>query len=722
MSFSAQTCITNTGTTQLGPTLYFYSDVDGYQGVFGSDSTENLIGGNCPYTMENIPDGTTVVRIIDPTTNCCLDINLQSNDLCNTYNLNFDVYETQTVSQIVAGNLIGDTVSNISDYIINWYGPGEGSTELAFTSGYGTAFSDIGWNLTHPLTGTSSPLIEAGVYTPVIDRVIVNGTTFSSTGAPDTYIANLNCFDSSVVTVEPLRCDNGNNPGDYSHHYLFNNVSVGNPPESLSASFIVSANTDYLAWKFRGFQVYDTIKLTFYGSEYDNIPLIIENARIGSGVGTPNVGVNTNPKLINSDQFIKKVTCLTAFTINEGDYITIQITPNPANYNTQWDFYFTCLEKFDCETCYDQFQNNSPKIDLSSVSVTELPCNRVQIFMNMSGCTLEDIITTDVGKYFLNGIPNTIATIQPELFEGNTLYFTQESCVFNSCEYTNTPPQCSLPSGIYSFSKSIIDGVGQMNFSFNLLSDLEYYYNDYQNLISCLGGGYDNTQLDYYRYFKLIIPIPSSPDEQCGDTTPPQTYYLHHTSVVTTGGTGPYTMTITMPTIIKNITFTNCQGNCEYYIQQQVNYINESSLSQINNFSFTTNTGSRYLNPFRNGIFFILQNESNLLRLDSDFITNWQFQNETYVYSVNNVLVPSLTGKTCEYKGEYSNNFYSSGGYGYFQYTGDWKLELTNPANITDFQVLVNPITDWIPDNDYPVTALTYTNGSITYSNPDYTF
>ena len=108
MSFSAQTCITNTGATQLGPTLYFYSNVTGYQSSFGSDSTDNLVGDNCPYTMENIPDGTSIVRIIDPTTNCCVDINLESNDLCNTYNLNFDVYDTQTVSQIVAGNLIGD--------------------------------------------------------------------------------------------------------------------------------------------------------------------------------------------------------------------------------------------------------------------------------------------------------------------------------------------------------------------------------------------------------------------------------------------------------------------------------------------------------------------------------------------------------------------------------------------------------------------------------------
>jgi hypothetical protein len=721
MSFSAQTCITNTGTTQLGPTLYFYSDVNGYQGDFGSDLTENLIGDNCPYIMENIPDGTTIVRVIDPTTNCCLDINLQSNDLCNVCDLNFDVYETQTVSQIVVGNLVGSCDDNISDYIINWYGPGEGSTNLAFTSGYGTEFADIGWNNTHPLTGSQSPLVEAGVYRPVIDRVIINGTTFSSTGAPGTYIANLNCFDSSVVNVDALRCDNGNNVGDYSHHYFFENVSVGVPPDSLSASFYLSANTNYLAWQFRGFQVYDTIRLIFYGSEYDNVPLIIENARIGSGIGTSNVGVGTNPKLINSDYFIKKVTCLTAFTINEGDYITIQITPNSEIQNTKWDFYFTCLETFNCETCFDQFQNSSPKIDLSTINVNVLPCNRVNIGMNISGCTFQGFINTDIGKYFYNVPPNTVLGINSTLGQSAILYFTQESCISNYCQYV-TNFICGPSGGTYTFNKTIVNGQGQINFSFNLFSDFQYYYNNYLTLISCLGGGYDNTQLNYYRYFMLVVPIPNNINEQCGDTTIPRSYYMHHTSVVTTGGTGPYTMTITMPTIVKNITFTNCQTYCESFIQQEVNYINQSSLSQSNNISFTTNTGSKWQNPFRTGVYYTLQNLTSIVANTSDYITNWQFQNETYVYSGNNILISSLTGKTCEYKGDYDNDIWGSGGYGYLQYAGAWQLELTNPSNITDFRVMAKPITNWIPANNYTVTALTYSNGSITYSNPDYTY
>lgn len=722
MSITASTCITFTGYEPIGNTLNLYSNIDNFASSFGSVLTTQITGSSCPYIMSGIPDGTTSVQLRDPISLCCTTIFLQNNNVCVNCTLDFDVYETQTVSQIVAGNLVGSCDDNITDYIINWYGPEENSTNIAFTSGYGTVFQNVGWDLTHPLTGSFSPLVESGTYRPVIERVIINGITYSSSGGTGIYPANLDCFNSAQVTVDPLRCDNGNNLGDYTHHYLFDNVSVSNPPESLSASFLLSANTNYLAWQFRGFQRYDTIKFIFYGSEYGNIPLTIENARIGSEVATPNVGVNTNPKLINSDYFIKKVTCLTGLTINEGDYITIQITPNPTTFNTKWDFYFTCLETFNCTTCYDQFQNSSPKINLSTIDVNLLPCDKVQITMDISGCSVSDLIQTDVGKYFLNVVPNTIATTKQNLFVGREpLFFSDENCAWQGCYY-NQNYLCGPIGGTYTFSKSIINGQGYILFTFNLLSDLEYYYNSYLTVISCLGGGYDNTQLDYYRDFALVVPVPNSINEQCGDTTLYQYYVIHHSSVVTTGGTGPYTMSITMPTIVKNINFNNCLINCDLNVQGLVNSVNQSSLSQNNNLIFTTNTGSKWQNPFRDGEKYQITNRTLTAYTDSDFITSWQFQNETYVYSGNNILITSLTGQTCPYKGEYINNLYSSGGYGYFQYSGNWLIEITNPNNLTEFRVLARQVTNWIVSNEFNITALTYSNGSITYSNPDYTF
>jgi hypothetical protein len=722
MSFSAQTCITNTGTTQLGPTLYFYSDVNGYQGVFGSDSTENLIGGNCPYTMENIPDGTTVVRIIDPTTNCCNDITLQSNDLCNVYNLNFDVYETQTVSQIVAGNLIGDTVSDISDYIINWYGPGEGSTELAFTSGYGTEFSDIGWDLTHPLTGSSSPIIEAGVYTPVIDRVVIDGNTFSLTGAPDTYIANLDCFTSAEVTVDAIKCDNGNLPQGsiYSHLFQFNNVSVGNPPLGLSASFELLSSTNYIAWQFKGYQIYDTLKMTFYGSEYDYVPLIIENVRIGMGAGDQNVLINTNPKIIPYGDFVRKVTCLTAFTINEGDYITINITPNNITNNTIWDFNLKCLESFNCTTCFDQFDNSFAKILSATTQATLLSCNRLNPTFSISACTEGDFNQTDTSKYLKAPSQSSRNVLFYNGGLGSYLTFSGSSCSYAYLNFTY--PICSSPTtNFYSFQKNILEsGEGFLSFTFNDFSDLQHYYNTYLYVMSIMNASNDNTQIEYYRSFELRVPNNTDPNQQCGDTTPILIYTIHHTSQVLTGGTGPYTLTLTMPTIIKNINFTNCELDCDFYLNQFVNNVNLSSQSVENNVEVLTNTSSKYTIPFSNVKIVNFNNNPILSKTYYGYLRNfWIFQNETYVYSENNVLVPSLTGRTCQVKGNLQNEGSPIGTIN-LVYSHNYRVQLYDENNLLSFVVLAPNLSNYVIGNNFTNTAMTVTNGVVTYANPNY--
>lgn len=721
MSFSTQICLTNTGTTQLGPTLYFYSDVTGYQGSFGSDSTDNLVGNNCPYTMENVPDGTTIVRIIDPITNCCVDITLQSNDLCNVYNLNFDVYETQTVSQIVAGNLVGETVSNISDYIINWYGPGEGSTELAFTSGYGTAFTDIGWDLTHPLTGNSSPIVEAGVYTPVIDRVVIDGNTFSLTGSPNTYVANLDCFTSALVTVDAIKCDNGNLPAGsiYSHLFQFNNVSVGNPPLGLSASFELSSSTNYIAWQFKGYSIYDTLKMTFYGSEYGYEPLIIENVKVGDGAGEINISVGTNPKILPYNEFVRKVTCLTAFTVNEGDYVTINITPNNVYNNTIWDFNLKCLDSFDCTTCFDQYENSLGKIYSASTYGTLLTCNRVRITTPFNLCSQNDFNQTDIGKYWQRPSQNTLNSSiwWTQIIE---LYVNSTNCNQGTVNFSLSPSCAEPTNNSYTFTKEITEnGEGLILFTFDSIDDLNHYYNDYQSMISSLQGGFDNTQLNYYKYFELYIPNNSNPNQECGDTTPYVRYFIHHSTQVTTGGTGPYTMTMTMPTIVDNINFTDCEIDCNYRVNQFVQIINSSSLGLQNNIEMITNTSSKYLNPICNGRYIFTNTFTLTQGVPVAYLQSyWTFENDTYVYSGNNILVSSLTGRTCEIKGVPANQPAEYGNR-YTVYSHNYKVQLTDENNLLSFQILAPTVSNYIIGS-YTNTAMTVVNNVVTYANPDY--
>lgn len=735
MSFSAQICLTNTGTTQLGPTLYFYSDITSYQGSFGSDSTNNLVGDNCPYTLENIPDGTSTVRIIDPSTNCCNDITLQSNDLCNVYNLNFDVYETQTVSQIVAGNLIGDTVSNISDYIINWYGPGEGSTELAFTSGYGTEFSDIGWDLTHPLTGSSSPIIEAGIYTPVIDRVVVDGVSFSLTGAPSTYIANLNCFTSAEVTVDAIKCDNGNLPQGsiYSHLFQFSNASVGVDPIGLSASFELSSSTKYIAWKFKGFDVFDTLKMTFYGSSY-SVPLIIENVRIGANAGNSDIRIQTNPKVLNWQDYVRKVTCLTGLTVNEGDYITISVTPNTINNNTIWSLELKCLDEFDCTTCFDQFESSISKIYSASTYAQLLSCNRQQIYCTLTDCEPNNIYNTDTGKYLFQFNPIGF-NINSQIFGGTNIitipmglgnpscstFYQQLNNVFNLI--------CDNPSqNTYTFVKNNSNsGQGFISFSFDQFEDLSFYYSDYLSAIQQMNVSFDNTNINYYKNFNLYIPNNSDANENCGDETPNVYFSIHHTSVVTTGGTGPWSMTLTMPTIINNMSFSNCEINCMSFINQLVNRVNNSSLSVSNNINITTNTGSKYVKPINNyeGVSYFDGNVLSAQTAGQSLRTNWTFQNETYVYSADNsnnlIFISSLSGITCQRKGVVENWGFINLGTTDLIYSSSYKFELTDiNNNLLSFNVLAPNVSNYIPSNNYTNTAMTVVNNVVTYANPDY--
>ena len=65
MSFSASTCLTNTGTTTLSSTLTIYSNPISptSPGTYVTTvPTSDITGGNCPYTFV-VPDGTTSVRL-----------------------------------------------------------------------------------------------------------------------------------------------------------------------------------------------------------------------------------------------------------------------------------------------------------------------------------------------------------------------------------------------------------------------------------------------------------------------------------------------------------------------------------------------------------------------------------------------------------------------------------------------------------------------------------
>lgn len=204
---TAQTCITNTGTTTLSGffNIYTASTIGGPFGLaYPSISINSLTPPLCPYIYV-VPNNTVQIKLIDDNLSKCeLLMNVQDSNVCTICNLDLSSASTNTINLISVGNLTG-TCSPMTDYRIYWYGP-DSSTNVAYTSGFGTAFTP--YQYTHPLTGSSAITgtggVTAGTYIPVIDKVKISGITFSQSGFSASVATCLtNCLDA-IVVKDPL--------------------------------------------------------------------------------------------------------------------------------------------------------------------------------------------------------------------------------------------------------------------------------------------------------------------------------------------------------------------------------------------------------------------------------------------------------------------------------------------------------------------------------------
>jgi hypothetical protein len=734
MSFSASTCLTNSGTVALGGTFNIYSNYDGYISPFQTNvSYTSLFGPLCPYVMGNVPNGTTSIRIIDITTNCCATIELLSNNLCTTCELSFDSYQTNNIGIIVAGELTGSCVNDVTDYRIFWYGPNS-STNLAFTSGYGSTFSP--YNLTHPLLGINSPMVEAGTYIPVIDKVRLNGLNYSQTGGTGYIQAELECFNATTVNVQPFTCNNGTVVGgDYTHRVNFSAAAAGTNPLTLQSTFDLDLSTDYFAWKFKGQSIPDSLKITFYGSSYSN-PIILEYWEIGGDLLTTDAEYLTFPKSADTINYFSKVTSLTSLSRNVGDYLILEVIPNQFNSQTNWDFYFTCMNSFDCNLCLYSYLNTPYKIKSSSITGITGSCSSIEVKFDVSGCTQNSIINSDIYKYQkTEANPLTTTTFPDAVYTNditglktrtvNRLDWNETTC--SIAFGINFPATCSIPNtNTIKFKKENTgpSGQGIITMEFSSLSDLVHYKLSYDLTLPYSGTPFNSADPNYYRYFQLFIPKNATPNTNCGDGTSLLTYYLHYSSIVTTGTTGGnYTLNITMPTISDGIApFDPCDINCQGSIDNIVTTVNNSSTGATNINNFTSNTGSKYTIPFGVTRYFI-ENPPTVTSgatIQGVYYLN-NYLNATVPFSGSSspyTRIPSLSALTC-------NNFTSIGiSYTSVQYVYvyNYKVELTDPNNVKSFRILADPIVNGVNSGTYSNVAATVINGSLTYANPSYTF
>lgn len=729
MSFSASTCLSYTGTTTLTEPISIYTFSD----VFITAVTLNQIT-NCPLVLTGIPDGTSTIKLKSANFYCC-DVPLTCNDLCTTCDLSFDSYSTSLISRIVAGNLTGSCQPSIAQYRINWFKSPDFTTPI-FTSGYGTEFTP--YNYTHPLVGATSPMQPAGTYTPIIDKIKLNGLNYSQTGGTGFIQANLECFNTTTVEVQAYRCDNGDNPGDYTHRVQFSGASAGVTPLVMSSTFEISAaTTNYFAWKFAGFDIADTLTLTYYGSHYSYNPIILEKWLLGNNDNITDINLSTFPKSGKTAGYLSKVTSLTSLTKNTGDYIKLEVTPNPTNNQTNWDFYFTCKNSFNCNLCLYDYLNTPYKIKKSSITGVTGSCSSITINYDVSGCSNNSIYNSDVYKYQTGDVSGTNNAYFANVGTDNTtnlltqyaqnMRWVRYSCQGGWIKYTQI--ECADENtNTISFKKTNtgISGQGFIEMSFSDFNDFSAYYSSYLSVLPYSGTPTSPSLIDYYRFYELRIPDRSGA-EVCGDNTPTLFYSFHYSSVLTTGFTsGNYTITITMPTITNGIPpYDACYENCQAFHNEKITVINNSSTGSTNVIlSMISNTGAKYLDPF-GAVSIYYQNPVEAytaITSQGFFIVN-DWLNTTMPFSGNTspyTQISSLSASTCN--SNLSTGFYNGNG-ARFMYIYQYQVILTDPMNIKSFQILAKPIINGVASSTFSDIAATVINGVLQLpTNPLYTY
>lgn len=758
-------CLTDLGELTLSSNVNIYSNSDNFTTpIYTNIPVSNLYTPNCSFTA-TVPSGTTILQINDPIINCNTFINVLSSDFCNDCNLRFDVFSSNTVSQIVAGLLIDDcTGTTITDYIIDWYGPNS-TTNVQYTSGYGTAFS--GFSFTHPLTGAQAIFAQSGSFFPQVRFIKINGIIYSQTGGTGSYLADLNsCLSANTVNVSPFDCTNGvsSNP-DYTHEVLFTANASGVPPAPLQASVILSSTTKYFAWAFSPEEIPDTLTLTFYGSAYSD-PIVFESICVGSGNQLASGPVTFDPNTItksartnNDDFYIKKVNVLTGLTINDGDEIVIDIIPNANNTATNWSLLFnSCLTTFDCTNCLTSTSPTEPvwKISGSTINIFTGSCDSSYISYAMSGCGKDTLVTTDVFKYIHPGnnygtplaypswgwntfqnpyspygqynIPNT------STLSTSTVTFVNQttSCYINGPYYGYF---CSTSNNNYIRyvkSNTGVGGTGLLKMYFSNVNDFNTYIVNINYWLNYLITGslsippYSPNPADCEHFRNITISVPKNitGNNPCGDTHIPEIYQIHVSTTVTTGFTsGIYEIELTMPTINNLYPQTNCD-NCWNVIDNNIfNIINSSSTGTTNVLDVITNRGSRYVTPVTYRYLSCVPGT----RTTWDTYAWWNipnYINETYMYSGTPLtLIPALTAKTCDFTGVMSYNPTGTTitNNNYFR-RSLWKYQftiLTPSINMVDFKIQTYTFVSGDTTNSL-IDIYIYSGGTVVYSDPTY--
>jgi hypothetical protein len=340
----------------------------------------------------------------------------------------------------------------------------------------------------------------------------------------------------------------------------------------------------------------------------------------------------------------------------------------------------------------------------------------------VTGCTTSEMDVTDFRKYmegsnYSQGMVHYQVDSSSGMINSNGAYNLHWGLL--KCDpywFNGNNTICSVAnSNTITYKKYVSGGEGVLEFTFSSLSDLDHYYDNYLSILSFSGTPADNTNMDYYRYIDLQIPD-STGSLNCGDGTNVKNYYIHYSSIVTTGGTGPYTMLMTMPTVSTGMTFSVCELNCTDSISALVGTVNNSSTGTTNNYTGTTNTGAKYVEPFGNIFGYTGPNEilpvtgithQGYTAVSNKVLWTKPVSGSTSPYT----LIPELSGTTCPF---ISNDFFNPDPNNltnsWYSYAFSYRVELTDPLDVRAFEIYAHPISsNGEPDTTIGNRVLIYT-------------
>jgi hypothetical protein len=756
MPFLGQICLTELGDFSTSDLVNVYSDVDGFNTPIdiydvGVEPIPIflMMAPNCPFILPGIPDGTTQIKITTTDGDVCTYLPVQSSNLCENCSFGLTQYSTQSIGRISVGVLTASCENFLTGYTIEWY---NADGQVQFTSGAGSPYFDYEYQ--QPATGDFSIFVPPGTYYPVVRSISLSGLTFTSDESlygTDQIVAALDCLPATEVLVEPYACEEGTDDCPpyataYTHCLVFSGdaSSTQTIPEVQPIWLQMTENTNYVAFSFNGVDFVDDIKIVYFGANYDN-PFLLDWYK----VGTNNAGSNLNnfPRTIDpignnstnnysnfTSRTFKKVICMTGFTNidYDNDYFIFEVIPNQSNPNTDWYLNFTCLEDFDCESC---FLSAETKIILSSVTLTTTTsgCGTKRgVTFTLTGCSVPELLSDDVLTYFNT---STLAMSPPPLNFGggnsypfgltpqltnsyNTQVFTPTLTFSGSCidlPLTQTNTSCATPlTSTNTFVKTYNSG----NLSSTILMTFDSFdlFNFYYQSYLVAEGAFDNNFTDpsletYYETYTLFTRFhPFTPSTACGDSTPLKSYVIPKQAQVMTAQTDSqnYTIQITYTKQSNQLSSTSCFYTC---VQGRISQVEQGLQQTINT---STTVGSRVVTPFASRGFDL--DTTNTAVTKSNYWVTHKNLLETLPrnYNFTSQLFPQYSSVTCPNiyttltpTGTTSNQMY-------YKNYATHRVSLIDENNPGWFK-----IERLIPE---PVTVLVYSGDPATFNNINTTY